>query len=333
VRRFLVLAGALSLSYPASSAESYLVIIAGLGGEESYRERFHDWSMKMREAATKKSGLPEDHVFYLGESPELAPEAVHAKSTKENVASVFQKLRARVRPGDQLYVLLLGHGSYDADEARFNLPGRDLTASDFDALLDPFGEQQIVFVNTASASGAFLPVLAAKNRIVVTSTKSGFERNESQFGKYFVEAYAGSGEADTDKNDRVSVLEAFEYARLKVDGFYKEENLLKTEHAQLDDDGDGEGVGEPSEREGDVASAAYLTAATAAAGDAIPADALQADPELARLAEKKRELEGRVAALRLQKDTMPEELYLGELEKLLLELAELSASIDARARR
>jgi hypothetical protein len=328
----LVLLVVLALMSPAmaQAKETYLVIIAGIGGDDAHRERFHQWSMAMRDAAISRHGLAPERVFYLAESPEMAPEAVHAKSTKENIASLLSQLSTSVAPGDQIYLLLIGHGSYDNEDARFNLPGRDLSAADFDALLSPFSRQQIVFVNTASASGAFLAALAKPNRVVVTATKSGFERNEAQFGQYFVEAYSG-GAGDTDKNRRVSVLEAFEYARLRVAGYYEEENLLRTEHAQFDDDGDGAAVAEPSKQEGPRAGASFLMGAAAVADGLSPAD-LASDPELARLVESRQELEGRVEALRLQKDSMPEETYLQELERLLLELASVSQRIEERSK-
>lgn len=319
---------ALAVSSAASGQQTYLVIIAGLGGEDSYREKFHQWSTDMRDAAVNRYGLSEDKVYYLAEKPELYPDHVHAQSTKDNVIALFGELEAKVSPGDQLYVLLIGHGSFRSEQSRFNLPGPDLTAEDFDLMLEPFSEQQIVFVNTSSASGNFVPVLAAANRIVVTATKSGYERNESQFGKYFVEAYAGDA-ADTDKNGRVSVLEAFTHARVRVDGYYNEENILKTEHAVLDDNGDGEGAHEPGENEGDVASTVYLLGDAALAEGFSEAE-IAGDPELARLVDKKLELEGRVAALRLQKDSMPEEMYLTELESLLLELATVTLSVEER---
>jgi hypothetical protein len=324
----LVLAFVLMSPAVAQAKETYLIIVAGIGGDDAHRERFHQWSMAMRDAAITRHGLAADRVFYLGESPEMAPEAIHAKSTKEDIASLLSKLSTSVAPGDQIYLLLIGHGSYDNEDARFNLPGRDLSASDFDVLLTPFQEQQIVFVNTASASGAFLAALSKPNRIVVTATKSGFERNEAQFGQYFVEAYSGDA-GDTDKNQRVSVLEAFDYARLRVAGFYEEENLLKTEHAQFDDDGDGTAVAEASKQEGARAGVSFLMGAAAVAEGLSPLD-LASDPELARLVESRQELEGRVEALKLQKDSMPEETYLQELERLLLELASVTQQIEER---
>ena len=312
----------------ASAADSYLVIVAGLGGEPRYRDAFHESAVAMREAAIERNGLAEDRVFYLAEDPALAPELIHAKSTKENVAAVFTELQAAVAPGDTVFVLLLGHGSFRSEESRFNLPGRDLSAQDFALLLDPFAEQRVVFVNASSASGGFVPALAAPNRVVVTATKSGFERNESQFGKYFVEAYAGAG-ADTDKNERISVLEAFVYARARVDGFYDENNILKTEHALLDDLGDGNGVHDLGEGDGEGARGVYLMSDGAAAEGFTEAQ-VEADPELAELVARKLELEGRVEALRLQKDAMPADVYAQELETLLLELATLSARIEAK---
>lgn len=312
----------------ASAKETYLVIVAGLGGEDRYRERFHQWASDMREAAIQRHGIPEDKVYYLGEKPDVDPEVIHAKSTKENVMALFGELEEAVAPGDQLFVLLIGHGSFRSEESRFNLPGPDLSAEDFDLMLQPFSEQQIVFVNTASASGGFVPVLSGSNRIIVTSTKSGYERNESQFGGYFVEAYAGEG-ADTDKNERISILEAFVHARARVDGYYSEENILKTEHAILDDDGDGKGAHELGESEGTIAGTVYLLGDAAAAEGLTAAD-IESDPELASLVEQKLELEGRVEALRLQKDSMPEDLYMSELETLLLELAEVTVQIEER---
>jgi hypothetical protein len=315
------------VSSSALAKDTYLVIIAGLGGDESYREKFHQWSMEMRDAAVERHGVAEDKVFYLTEKPELHP-AAYAKSTKEDVMALFAELEPKVAPGDQLFVLLIGHGSFRSEESRFNLPGPDLTAEEFDLMLEPFSEQQIVFVNASSASGNFVPVLAGANRVVVTATKSGYERNESQFGGYFVEAYAGDG-ADTDKNGRISVLEAFAHARARVDGYYDEENILKTEHAILDDDGDGEGVHDLGESEGDIAGTVYLLGDAASAEGFTEAD-VAGDPELAALVEKKLELEGRVEALRLQKDSMPEDLYMAELETLLLELAAVTAQIEEK---
>jgi hypothetical protein len=146
------------------------------------------------------------------------------------------------------------------------LPGPDLTATELAQLLTAFGERRVAVVNAASASGGFVQKLAAPTRIVVTATKSGFERNETVFGRHFVAAWTG-GEADADKDERVSLLEAFEYTRREVEREYQRENKLMTEHAMLDALGDGKGVAsaELSSPHGRAAHAFHLGGGAAAA--------------------------------------------------------------------
>ena len=307
-----------------SLGQTYLVVIAGLSGEPTYREQFHEWSSALVKAATDRGGLPTDNIWYLGEDPQQDPTLIRAKSTREEIEKTFDEVAGRVRPDDRVFIVLIGHGSYRSGESRFNLPGPDVTAAEFSLMLDRFGQQQVVFVNTASASGEFVKDLAGKNRIVVTATKSGMQNEETHFGKYFVEALALDG-ADVDKDNRVSVLEAFEYARLQVAHLYEEGNQLQTEHALLDDNGDGEGAQRPGEAEksgedgpADGAVARLVFLGGAGEGSAVAGG--NDDPVLASLYAQKRSLEERIEALKQQKDGMEEELYLQELESLLLEL-------------
>ncbi|MFQ5789755.1 MAG: C13 family peptidase [Acidobacteriota bacterium] len=350
----LPLLGLLSMPFALAGLASgagarYLVIVSGIGGEEEYRQRFYDWSISMREAARTRLGLPEDHIWYLSEKPEQDPKRIRAKSTKENVTTAFGELAEAVQPGDQLFVLLVGHGSHRSGDSRFNLPGPDITAVEFAQILERFAQQEVVFVNTSSASGDFVPVLSGKNRIVVTATKTGLERNETVFGKYFVQAYAEDG-ADADKNGRVSVLEAFEYARTEVARSYEEDNRLLTEHAVLDDNGDGVGAqrfeseprasagagrggGAAEVAEGRLAGVSFLGGAgLGGARAATMGPAADQDPEVAALHGEMQALEGQIQALKGQKETMPSDLYLKELEKLLLELARKNRAMGALKR-
>jgi hypothetical protein len=307
---------------------SYLVIVTGLGGEPAYRERFHQWAVMMQDAAKERYGLPDDRIYYLAEKPELDPERINGKSTREGVARTLELLAERVRPGDQIYVMLIGHGSFRSGESRFNLPGPDLTASDFASLLEPFSAQQVVFVNAASASGDFVKSLSGENRVVVTATKSGVERNETVFGGYFVQAYAGDG-ADVNKDEHVSVLEAFDYARGQVSRFYDEGNRLQTEHAVLDDNGDGTGTHDPADERVEVADGAAASSVFLTGEDSLSSLGAAAtdDPEVAELSRQVRVLQDRVEGLKRQKETMPADLYMEELEKLLVELAQKNREI------
>jgi len=311
-----------------AAGESYLLIVTGLGGEPAYKERFHQQSIALLDAASSRYGLPDDHVIYLAEDPELDPERTTDRSTKDNVVKALETFSARVRPGDQLYMVFIGHGSFRSGESRLNLQGPDLTATELAMLLEPFSTQQVVFVNTASASGGFVKALSGKNRVVVTATKSGMERNETVFGGYFVEAYE-SGGADVNKDERVSVYEAFDYARRQVGRFYEENNRLMTEHAILDDNGDGAGTHDAEKSknpaDGSLAAGAFLMGADAA-GEGLGAGV--DDPELAALYEEMRALESRVEVLKQQKDAMSSDLYFEELEKLLVELAKKNRAIS-----
>ena len=295
LRRALLVVVLWGLGHAAASAhqslgESYLVVVAGLGGEPTYRERFHEWSLALVEAATNRGGLLADNVWYLGEDPEQDTTSIRSKSTREEIEKVFEEIAQRAEPGDRVFVVLIGHGSYRSGESRFNLPGPDATADEFSLMLDRFDEQQVVFVNTASASGGFIEALSGENRIVVTATKSGMQNNETHFGKFFIDAFAEDG-ADVDKDKRISVLEAFEYARLQVTHVYEEGNQLQTEHALLDDNGDQQGAQRPGEAgtngesgpvDGAVAKLAFLEGSGNGRGSARAGGAALDDPALGK---------------------------------------------------
>jgi len=299
----------------ATAQETHLLIVAGLGGEPEYTESFRAWSSTLYSAAEKRLGLPRSHITYLNESPEKDPGRASGRSTREAVEKAFADIQGRCRPGDTLVVILFGHGSGASEDARVSLPGPDSSARDFANWLAPFALQRVVFVNTASASGDFQKVLAAKNRIILTSTKSSQERNEAVFGKYFSEALSGDA-ADVDKNGQVSILEAFETAKTQVATEYQRERRLLTEHAVLED---GEG--------GALARSTFLTGRPSAAAEAA---ATTTDPVLATLEQERRVLEDKVEALKAKKSDLPEDRYQSDLEQLLLSLAMKNQEIRRR---
>ncbi len=301
------------------AAQTYLVVVTGLGGEPRYQAAFREWGGTLVATARERFGLPDEHIVFLTESPQSDP-LDGSRSTKENVEAALQRFASQAEPDALVVVVLIGHGSSVGGAARINLPGPDMSAEDFAALLARFPSQTIVFANLASASGDFLPLLAGERRVIITATKSGLERNETIFAGHFVQAFAAEG-ADTDKNARVSLLEAFDYARQEVARTYESENRLLTEHALLDDDGDGEGGGE---NDGLFASRVFLDA------DAGRAQEMTADPELAALYRQRRDLETQVAALRARREEMAQDAYEAELERLLLELARTSRAIRER---
>ena len=308
---------------PAGAQQTHLLVITGLGGDPTYTEQFHDWASTLIGAAVDRHGVPAEHVTYLGERADLDP-AIDDRSSRENVEAAVGAIAERAATGDHVVIVLFGHGS-SSGEARINLPGRDLSADDFDRLLEPLGGQRVTFVNAASASGPFIEKLSGDGRVVVTATRSGGEWTAAAFGGYFVEAFAdGQDEADQDKDGRVSMLEAFTYARLRVEQQYEADGLLATEHPLLDDNGDGEGTGEPDPLTGDgmVARSSFFGGGGEAAARAFPDD-----PELAQLYDEEQALEERVAELRQLRGGADEAQYEAELERVLIELALKSRAI------
>ena len=307
-----------------SAQNTHILLISGLGGEPEYTEAFHGWLSRFADAATEKYGVPSERITYLGEKTELDPTRIRARSTAENIRAAFLEIGAAMAPADELVVLLAGHGTFRNDDARFNIPGPDLSPAELDELLDGLGRRRITFINTATASGPFIAALSAPNRTIITATRSGRERNLTRFGLHFVDAFADDG-ADVDKDARVSMLEAFGYALREVEREYEGNNLILTEHAVLDDNGDGEGSRELDDLAGEGALARTVFLASiggATGGEAVP-------PELRTLYEEKAAIEGQIADLRRVKEQLPVERYENELEELLVELALKNREIRA----
>jgi hypothetical protein len=301
----------LSLATPAFAQDTHLLVITGVGGDDEHTQNFHKWASAIVSAARERGGLTDATITYLGDKPELDAAHIKARSTRENVQKAFSDLAARAKAADEVFIVLIGHGSFDGQKGSFNLPGPDLSADDYAKLLEPVAAQRIVFVNTASSSGAFVQPLAGPGRTIVTSTKTGGEKNEPVFAGYFAEAFKDAA-ADTDRNGRVSVSEAFEYAKAKVTASYAKAGTILTEHATLDDS-----------REGKFAATLFLESDRARAEKT----ANVANPELRALLEAQQQLENQVTALRLKKDVMPAAEYEPQLEKLLTELAQKGRAI------
>ena len=249
----LLLAATLAMAPDVSRAQSgrvRVLIVTGVAGEPQYADQFFTQATTMIDALKTRFGVPDSDVVYLAENPARDAAKIKAASTKENIERELTALGARSKTGDVLFVMLIGHGNGDGTTSKFAIPGPDITANDFARVLDGIGGPTIAVVNAASASGGFVAALSGPNRVIVTATKSDMERNETRFATYFTQAYS-SDVADTDKDGRVSVLEAFDYARREVARAYDSEHHLLTEHAQLDDNGDKKGTAAPDAKSAD----------------------------------------------------------------------------------
>ena len=302
--------------------KAFLLIVVGLSGDPEHGALFHKWGASLAEASGKLGVAPERLVYLVDQKGETDTHAT-GRSTREEIQKAIDGFAKVAGPEDVVYVVLIGHGSYDGQTARFNLPGPDMSPADFNTALRRLPTKQFVFVNTASASGPFVEALSGQGRTIITATRSGADQFATLFGGFFVDAFTAP-EADADKNQRVTMLEAFQYAKAGVARAYEQEGLLLTEHALLDDNGDKNGSPEPAATGADGKLAASLAIGSAADGMPLPAD-----PELRALMLERRDLERRVESLRLLKDSMPPAKYTAELEKLVTELALKTREIRA----
>lgn len=307
-----------------AQARTRALVVVGLGGTAEYRERFHDQARTLRDGLVEQHGLDAGDVVYLGERVEIDPESIADRSTRENVLGVLERFAAASAPEDRVLVVLIGHGTSGAGGEAFNLPGPDIGPSDLAEALAAFDSTPVAFVHTGSGSGAYLEPLSGPDRIVITATRTGRELNATRFGEHFVAALSGEG-ADIDRDGRISLLEAYTYARDEVARYYESENQIQTEHAMLDDDGDGTGTHEagPDAADGRLAG-------TFAFGGRVQTDAPETDdPELARLYRERGEIQGRIEELRELSGSMDEDVYLARMEDLLVELALKNREIQA----
>jgi hypothetical protein len=306
---------------PAFAQNAHLAVIVGLAGDPEHAELFQKWGASLVDAATKRYGIPRERIVYLVDKPGAEGLAANGRSTRDEIAKAFESLAQKAASDDLVFVILIGHGTFDGRVAKFNVPGPDMTGADFEPFLKRLEPRRVVLVNTASASGPFIEALSGSGRTIVTATRNGAERFAPLFGGFFVDALTADV-ADADKNKRVTILEAFNYARGEVVKAYEREGIMLTEHALLDDTGEKEGSAQPTAdgKEGRVA--AVLSLGSAGAGEPLPAD-----PKVRALYEERRTLERRVESLRLLKDSMEPQRYASELEKAVTELALKSRQI------
>jgi hypothetical protein len=294
-----------ALSLPAAT---YYLTIAGLGGEPDYAQRFKMWADDI-DGSLKKAG-GDSSVTTLN-APRL-----------EQIRTRFADLAKQAKPADSLVVILIGHGTYDGHDYKFNIPGADLTATELAALLDRVPAQRQLVVNMTSSSGGSIEQLRRPNRIVIAATKTGSEKNATNFARYFAEALREPA-ADTDKNESISALEAFRYAQTKTTEFFDTQKRLATEHSVIEDTGKGTGERTVTTENGEGKLAASFTVVRLGANAAAARD-----PNKRPLLDKKEQLEQAIEKLKFEKAAMPAQEYKRQLTQLLLELARTQEALD-----
>jgi len=304
------------------AVQHYLLIISGIGGDEEYSQQFSEMAGSLYQSATT-AGIAADNITLLSAQPITAVAQQHRISNKQTIHQALLEINTKAEANDRVFVVLIGHGNPRADSAVFNLPGPDISATELAEALTVFNDQALIIINTASASGPFIKALTLDNRVVITATSNAREYNAPIFGEYFVSAFAKPG-ADRDKDDRISMLEAFDYARREVQRNFESDKRLLTEHALLDDNGDGVGSLDPGEdnTDGVLANRIYLRQPLSVATGT--------SDELIEMSQRKQRIEQSIDEMKKQRDSMPVDSYYDQLELLLIDLALLSREIRAQ---
>lgn len=298
-------------SHAQTNAQRTLLLVIGAAGEPEYAEPFAAWADLWKQAAVK-GGL---NRIVIGADTN-APE--------NDLTRLLTALTNEVtKPGGELWLVFIGHGTFDGQSAKFNLRGPDISANELAEVLKPT-KRPLVFIDCSSASGPFLNALSAPGRAIITATRSGYEVNATRFGGYLARAIADPA-ADLDKDEQTSLLEAYLFASRQTAQFYKEAGRLATEHSLLDDNGDG--LGTPADWFQGVR--AIKTAANGKSVDGVRAHQFNlvrspAEQDLSpELRARRDELEKQLSDLRARKSELTEDDYYGQLEKILVETARL----------
>jgi hypothetical protein len=296
----------------ADPPKQTVIVVVGAEGAEEYREPFRNWAEKWRAAAE----LGKAECLFVGLDPESAV------SDRDRLKELL--LRHGESSHEPLWLVLIGHGTFNGKVARFNLRGADVSSGELAEMIKGV-ERPLAIADCTSCSAPFLAELSGRSRVIVTATRSGHEYNLTRFGEH-LSGSINDPAGDLDKDGQTSLLEAFLLASNRVQEFYASESRLATEHALLDDNGDKLGT-PPDWFKG---TRAVKSAKDGAQPDGRLANTfvLVRSPAEAKLTAEQRarrdELEQQLAAVRAKKSKLEEEEYLDLIQPLLLELGEIA---------
>lgn len=305
----------------------YAVILAGPTVGDENKATFRQRAFSLHDILARDYGYSSDTITLLfdkGASQDPGGGRIDGACDLEGIQQQFAHLQSITKAGDQITIFLIGHGSGAAEEAKFNIVGPDITGVQFAEILDGFDRQDVVVVNTTSASFGFSASLSREGRVIISATRSAAEKYDPIFSRYFIEALDNRN-GDRDKNNRVSMLEAFNYAKSNVEEFYEQQGRLASEHAGLDDNGDALFSLNPTitDADGRLAEIAYI--------DTLIDDSAGLSEAAVRLKGRMQELERSVFILRGRKADFLEADYWQQMEVLLVDLARATGRFNEQA--
>ena len=302
----------------AAAGERYALIVAGASGGQEYATQYTSWTRDLAAVLVERMKIDRANLKVLTDTPDPS-----TASTAANVRQHLGTIRRAMTRDDLLFIVLIGHGTYDGVDAKFNLVGADLESAQWAELVAGL-PGRVVVVNTSSASFPFIERLTGERRVVITATDSVAQRFDTVFPDYFIKALR-SDASDIDKNDRISIWEAFTAATGEVRRHYQRRGQLSTERALLDDNGDGVGRDAGGNGEdGSLSSHVYL--------DAPLPGARPTDEVLLKLLQKRAALEADLDELKVRRSFLQPAEYQQEFERLMIELARVNQDIRKRVK-
>lgn len=292
-------------------AESSALIINGSPGDEESQKKFYLWTETTKNLLIAEMGFLPTRVTVLTD----------AKTTQADIKDAFAKLKDQVKPTDTFFLFLIGHGTYDGLDYKFNNVGPDLTGTDFSKLLSSLSASRIVVVNSTESSGGAIEAMAGKNRMIIAATKTGFESNKTVFYQYFLDGLQKSA-ADENKDHKVSVWEAFKFAVDGVERFYKDEGRIATEHPQISDNG--------SPMTGVVPQVPVMASLTSFNVDR---PVTVADSKLQALLSEQKDIQQKIETLQINKASMLPEDFNKQIEDLILQSALKAQQIEEQKKK
>ena len=300
----------------------WAILISGVSGDPELQQIYLKEINDLYSVLTDSLGFPRSQVSVLFEDPSKNPGIIQRKSTRDELQSLCRDFAARVQKNDLIFVFIEGHGNYDGKAYKLNLVGPDPTAEDLAAMLYSIPAQRFIIMNATNCSGGSIPALSREGTIIITATKSGMETNQTHAAQFFIDAFKNNA-ADSDKNGRVSLMEAFSYTKKKVEEYFQAGDNLQTEHTVLDDNGDGKAQNQPLPENGEglIAKTTFLDAGVPVLNRA------GLTPEQQKLAAEAQSIETQIETLKYAKAGMPETDYEKKLEELLVKLAQINAKL------
>lgn len=232
------------------SANRWMVVLCGLPGDDEHRTRLTDAVRKLITSAPAVFQFDKSRMRVLAGDETMRSEIADTFSetgicTRESVATVLESLGSDIAPSDTCMLFLLGHAQLYEARSTFNVQGIDFDGTELASWMKPIQCLNRVFWITTPVSGFWLKPLSGPCTTVISATEPDLEFTATEMPYALADIVAGSNGAqplnDIDEDGKLTMLDLYLAVNLEIHQRFRTAERLQTEHAQLDDNGDGIG--------------------------------------------------------------------------------------------